>query len=163
MKKIALAAVALVAVGALSSCSAISNIMDGDDAKRDGDGQVTTESDSNAFKIKIGDCVKDMSGETIDDVVLVPCADEHLYEAYAATNLPDGSYPSSTDLQNKADTFCADEFATFVGVGHDESKFTFTYLYPTSQSWSQGDREVMCFITTLDESPKKGSAKNAKA
>ena len=39
-----------------------------------------------------------------------------------------------------------EEFEQFVGEAYLDSRFDFSYYYPTEASWSRGDREVLCVI-----------------
>jgi len=139
------AGAALVAA-TLSGCSAI-DALSGTGVARNGDGAVTTQSEADAFDLRVGDCIDDNGNASqITSVVILPCKEQHRYEAYATMQLEDGDYPGSDAIVAQADEFCASEFQRFAGIGYDDSALDYTYFYPTSQSWSQGDREVLCLI-----------------
>ena len=64
--------------------------------------------------------------------------------------MPDGEYPGDQAVIDASDTFCYDQFATFVGLTYDESTLELASFYPTPESWAEGDHEIMCFISSPD-------------
>jgi hypothetical protein len=125
-------------------------------------GEITESSDADVFSLKVGDCLNHTGTEETEEVSsvpTVPCDQPHESEAYAATDMPDGDYPGDQAVTDAADTFCYDEFATFVGMSYDESVLNLSSFFPTPESWEQGDRELMCFIS--DEAPVTGTLAGA--
>ena len=107
----------------------------------------TTEED--VFDITVGDCLPaeetGVEGE-ISTVLTVPCSEPHSGEAYASGNMPDGSYPGDTEVQNFAEDFCSTEFDSFVGIPLEQSTLSYSYYFPTPESWAAGDREILCVV-----------------
>lgn len=95
----ALAAGALVLGLSLSGCGLIG----GGGPDRDPSGTVTATSTSDAFQIKVGDCIQDPGTTSITDVVSVPCSEAHDFEAFDRTLLADGDYPGETTISDKAE------------------------------------------------------------
>jgi hypothetical protein len=145
-------AAAVLAAGSLTACGS---------QVRSPEGTVTASASANSLSIKVGDCLGDMNGTSVTDVQLIPCAQAHYWEAFAKTNLTGTTYPGETEITKKADEFCATEFKTFVGISSEDSKYSSPYLYPTTESWATGDREIMCFAG-LDAGGVKGSLKGIK-
>jgi hypothetical protein len=54
-------------------------------------------------------------------------------------------------MNAQADELCAAEFESFVGLPYEESVLYLTYLTPTREGWSEGDREVVARSTTRRE------------
>jgi len=134
-------AATLVAVLALllAGCSA--------ELPRDSAGQVTAASTTDAFSIKVGDCVGRLDGDSTDQLPLVPCSQEHFWEAYAAPTLTGDAFPGNAQVKDPSDQACAGAFEGFVGIKADDSKFEVTFLSPTKETWTQaGDREVVCLV-----------------
>ena len=52
-------------------------------------------------------------------------------------------------------------FETFVGMEYDLSVYYIYSIYPTSGSWSQGERSIQCALG-LDFGTKVGSARNSQ-
>lgn len=116
-------------------------------------GEITESSEADVFSLKVGDCLNQTVGEEVEEVSsvpTVPCDQPHDSEAYAATDMPAGDYPGDQAVIDAADTFCYDEFATFVGLSYDESVLELATFFPTAESWEQGDHELMCFISSPD-------------
>lgn len=129
---------------------------------RDGSGQVTASASVDAFSIKVGDCTGDLGQGEVSAAILVPCGEPHYWEAFASSQLSGDNYPGVTQVTETADKACGDAFKAFVGVSTDKSDYTYTYFYPTEQTWtSAGDREVLCFVG-LEDGGVTGTLKNAK-
>lgn len=133
----AVASLGLAAL-ALTGCSLISTVLNGGEA--------------DVFTLKVGDCLNDQakSGD-IDSLPTVDCKKPHDSEIYASVILDDGDYPGDEAIGTTADDECYGEFADFVGVSFDESKYTYATIFPTEDSWGAGDREVLCRIVLADE------------
>lgn len=102
--------------------------------------------------IQAGDCL-DMGGllsAAADEDALrtVRCDEPHDGEVYAQTTVADAQDPD--DVTAHAQTFCADEFADFVGRDLARTDLEVTFLAPTDDSWDEGDRSVRCIVLSLD-------------
>ena len=141
----AAAALSCTALIALSGCSLLGGA---DEPERDESGDVTEASDADAFSIRVGDCLEtmDWSAEGFTTVPVIPCAEAHESEVYAAVDLPDGDYPGDDSVASQADEYCYGEFQGFVGIAWEDSAYDYGYLSPSPESWDQGDREVLCMI-----------------
>lgn len=133
----ALATLSLAAI-ALTGCSLLTEVLNG--------------GESDVFTIKVGDCLNDeAAGGEISTVPVVDCAEPHDSEIYASIIMDDGDYPGESDTIDIADEACYQEFDDFVGTSYEESLYSYATLYPTSQSWASGDREILCRIALADE------------
>lgn len=141
----AAAALSCTALIALAGCSLLGGA---DEPERDEEGDVTAASDADAFALRVGDCLEtmDWSAEGFTTVPVIPCAEEHESEIYAAVDLPEGDYPGDDAIATQADEYCYGEFEGFVGTAWEDSDFEYGYLSPSAESWDQGDREVLCMI-----------------
>ena len=149
-----LLALLTVIVAAGTACS-------GGGLKRDADGAVIRSGSESAFKIKVGDCTNAELKEQTTSVNLVPCSDPHTHEAYFAVEHEDGAYPGSTALETFAEQQCVGAFPSYVGVELSESRYYFTYLYPSVSTWNdKQDRQVVCFVVSRD-APVTGSVKGS--
>lgn len=100
------------------------------------------------FDLEVGDCFDEPPSDT--DLVFVPevdCADPHDHEVFHVEELADGDFPGDDEVAEAARGACLEPFATFVGVPWIESMLDYRWLAPTEASWSEGDREVVCFVT----------------
>jgi TIR domain/Septum formation len=77
---------------------------------------------------------------------VVPCRTLHSAEVFFSGNVwaAQPAYPGDKALKKQALAQCYSAFKTYVGVPYSESTFLFTYTYPDSQTWPQGDRQLLC-------------------
>jgi hypothetical protein len=149
--RLAVAALLLALVAA--GCSMEVSI--GADAARD-------PSAVDASDVVVGDCFDDPYGDTdewveVDEVRLVPCDQPHDLEAFHRFELPDGDFPGDDDMDRAVDEECIPAFEEFVGRSYEDSELDLAFLTPTADSWTDGDREVVCSLYAMDLSPLEGS------
>lgn len=114
---------------------------------RDSTGQVTAAATTDAFSIKVGDCVGKVDGDSTDKLPLVPCTDKHSWEAFAASDLTGADFPGNAEVKGQAEKACAAAFKAFIGIAADDSRYELTFLTPTKETWTQAaDREVVCLV-----------------
>ncbi|BCW57508.1 hypothetical protein J2790_003262 [Paenarthrobacter nicotinovorans] len=142
---------------ALAGCSLISS----GDAKRDESGKPTESSKADAFKVKLGDCIANPDSQEVVDVTIIPCDQSHDLEAYGVTNMDASTFPGDTEVGAEAEKYCGAQFTTFVGLPFDESELEVTFLHPTSDSWKNGDREIVCLVGGASGAATTGSLKGA--
>jgi hypothetical protein len=125
-------------------------------------------SSGNVWSLEVGDCFDDWEGATtnseseeITDVPIVECSEPHDNEIYMMEDLPEGAFPGDAAMEETAIGVCYDGFEDFVGTEYEESDLDFGWLFPTSESWGEGDREVICFVYDLELAKLTGSMANA--
>ena len=110
-----------------------------------------------ATDVKVGDCLKAIPGSTrVKTVDTVGCDKAHAGEVFAVLLMPDGNFPGQSaieEYQNK----CEPALASYAPDAITDNSVQLYVLYPTSETWEQGDRAVTC-IATLDP-PRTGSLK----
>jgi hypothetical protein len=148
---------------ALSGCSLLSNVLGG--------GNPNGEDD--VFALKVGDCFNKSSVEQTDEITSIPiveCKTLHDYEVYSAPKVDHPEFPGAEEISDEADSLCIEDFESFLGMSYDEAFNAYLYdystLYPTSDSWKSGDREIICAIIATDDDGKleqvKGSLEGAE-
>ncbi|MBX3098242.1 MAG: septum formation family protein [Salinibacterium sp.] len=147
-----------IASFALAGCSLLPG---GNANSSSGSGTTTGDEASDVFSIRIGDCLNDgdASGE-VSTVPIVSCDEPHDSEAYDSGNLDDGSFPGDDAVKQAAEQLCGPSFTAFIGLSYDESAYDYSYYFPTENSWSAGDREVMCVAYADDLSKVTGTLQN---
>jgi hypothetical protein len=114
-----------------------------------GEGTVT------ATDVKQGDCLSEIPDDArVLTVNTVSCDESHVGEVFAVLTMPEGDFPGQTAVDGYADK-CEPELASYSPSMTDSVELY--VLYPTEESWEQGDRAVTC-IATLDP-PRTGSIK----
>jgi hypothetical protein len=118
-------------------------------APRNSAGQVTAAATTDAFSIKVGDCVGKLDGDSAETLALTPCDQAHFWEAYASSTLEGTDFPGTSTINDLSDEACGDAYEGFMGVAIDDSRYEVTYLSPTKESWTLAqDREVVCLVGT---------------
>jgi hypothetical protein len=110
-----------------------------------------------ATDVKEGDCLSEIpdSGRVLT-VQTVDCNESHAGEVYAVLTMPDGDFPGVAaieEFQNR----CEPELADYSPASITDDSVQMYVLYPTAETWEQGDRAVTC-VATLDP-PRTGSIK----
>ena len=128
-------------------------------ADRDGSGAIVGEGTIDAFHMQVGDCFDDSSDfeEEVTDLPGIPCSQPHDYETYAVFDVSITSYPSEENMSELAYNSCLERFDSFVGTDYDSSILEIITLYPTTESWSQDDREIVCALYDMNEEKLVGS------
>ena len=132
-------------------------------ARRDDSGDIQGPGTLTVYDLRVGDCFNgDMSG-SVSDVEARPCSGPHEYEVYGTVTHPDngGEFPGDDVIGEHADDVCLAEFERFVGVAYEDSALYASWLSPSRESWSNGDRETLCIIHEEDEREVTGSMRGA--
>ena len=132
------ALVGIAAAVALAGCSPA--------AEPDPDPQPTEVVDTDAFAIVIGDCFNDPGAGDVETIPKIDCEKPHGNEAFGSTSIPDGDFPDKATIDALGSADCVEQFANFVGIAANESKYSIGYFFPTEESWDQGDREILCYV-----------------
>jgi hypothetical protein len=110
----------------------------------------------------VGQCFQDQDAATeVSEVEVVDCDDAHDNEVYGLFDLPDGDYPGADAVQEAAVLGCYERFEGFVGRDYESSRLDFGWLHPTSESWDNGDHEVICMLSELSGEQLIGSMKDS--
>jgi Septum formation len=110
-----------------------------------------------ATDVKVGDCLSEIPGDTrVMTVQTIGCEEPHAGEVFAVLQMPDGDFPGQPAIDEYADR-CSPELASYSPASMEDDSVQMYVLYPTAETWAQGDRAVTC-IATLDP-PRTGSIK----
>jgi ABC-type cobalt transport system substrate-binding protein len=110
-----------------------------------------------ATEVKLGDCLSEIpDGTRVMTVKTVSCDEPHAGEVFAVLMMPDGDFPGE-DAVAEYSNRCGPELATYSPAAITDDSVQLYVLYPTDETWADGDRAVTC-IATLDP-PRTGSLK----
>lgn len=153
MKKLAAYAVAALGFGIYGAMT---------DIDRDDSGAIVGAGTLDAFQVRLGDCFNDPDDYTEELYSLpgVPCSEPHDNEAYAVFDLTMESY-SEYEIADTSESACIDRFAAYVGRDYESSVLDVATMYPTQESWSQDDREVVCALYDMSGEKLVGSVKGS--
>lgn len=115
-----------------------------------------------AIAVAVGDCLNGVvigaaERAEITSAEVVSCDRAHSLEVYAAFDLTaadfdledPAAYPGPVRVVRAADERCASEIEELV---EDPDEFGLIALWPSQESWTQGDREVACAVFAPDGS-----------
>jgi hypothetical protein len=130
------------------------------EADRDPSGAVTSSGDVDATQLRIGDCPEKAPEGTTYTVHVVPCSQPHAAEVFAQFTLEGPDFPGAAQVDRFASGGCRKRVAGYAGpdAGAD---YDLLYLVPTSDTWSQGDRQVTCMIGGPNGTSVRGSLRSA--
>jgi hypothetical protein len=153
IRSIGAAAAGLMAALLLAGCAVADAGATFDETQRDRDGVVVAPNDhADAFTLEVGDCFDDAApndDDTVSEVPIVPCDMPHANEVYLSQQVDDGDggYPGDEAMGEQGDDICRPGFASFVGLDLGASALSFSYYYPSEETWTQkGDREILCYL-----------------
>lgn len=133
------------------------------EADRGAGGAIVGEGSLDAFHVRIGDCFDDTGlTDEVSSLPGVPCSEPHDNEAYAVFDLTIEIYPDDDTLWELANASCVERFESFVGLDYDSSSLEISTMYPTHESWTQNDREVVCAVFDMNANKLVGSVQGQR-
>lgn len=116
-----------------------------------GEGNVT------ATDVKVGDCLAEIpDGDKVLRVQTVSCDQPYVGEVFTVLKMPEGDFPGEQAVEDHHEK-CGPALSTYSPAAMADDSVQLYVLYPTADTWSNGDRAVTC-IATLDP-PRTGSIK----
>ncbi|MEW5809562.1 MAG: septum formation family protein [Actinomycetota bacterium] len=110
-----------------------------------------------ATDVEVGDCLAEIpTGDKVMRVQTVDCAQSHAGEVFAVLNMPDGDFPGQAAVESYSEK-CGPELASYSPAAMTDDSVQLYVLYPTAETWANGDRAVTC-VATLNP-PRAGSIK----
>lgn len=128
------------------------------------EGAISGTGTLSVYDLEVGDC-GDWPPDTdlYLSVTVHPCDTPHDFEVYLVRDFPDGpdaDYPGDTAVFGFSEQVCLGAFEGYVGIAWEDSPdLTYTYLYPNEETWGEGDREVLCTLTHVDEGTQLDGSK----
>ena len=72
------------------------------------------------------------------------------------------AYPTEAQFQDYIRTSCVPAFNAYTGTDFDnEATLDMGYFFPSSEGWSRGDHEVICYAIRVNGAPVSVSFKKA--
>src|SRR5262245_20601903 len=103
-------------------------------------------------QLKSGDCLQVPDVHDIPDLVTpVPCTQRHTVEVFFSGDIWAQSlaYPGDKAVANQVHARCVRAFTAYDGIPPDQSAFSLSENFPSSDSWSLGDRSAQCSASVL--------------
>ena len=110
--------------------------------------------------LEVGHCFQDWTaGDT--QLMAVDCSTPHDNEVYYVAELTADDLPSENDLEKFSSGLCYASFEPYVGALPEETTLDYGWLFPSDESWSEGDRDIACYLFAKDGSKLNQSAQNS--
>lgn len=117
--------------------------------------------DASYYDLEVGSCF-DLPSKSAADVLLYEsCDTPHAYEVFHRADLPDDQPPGETAFNTFVSRECRGAFADYVGTEPRLSHLGFSAVVPSSASWDEGDREVLCLLEAITDRELVGSARGS--
>ena len=124
----------------------------------------------NVGDLKVGDCFDPPTAaaadSTVKDVQHHPCSDPHGGEVFFIGKAPgeaNAAYPSDDAFLSLVGAECMPAYRTYTGRDFEtDTTYDFSYMTPTAEGWTKGDRVFDCFVVRVDGQSFKGSVKALK-
>jgi len=94
---------------------------------------------------------------------VVPCGDRHGAEVLFSANVwaENQAYPGANAIVQQSSASCNSAFNTYVGIPYDKSVLDITMAYPSSGTWADGDRKLICIAYNPNGSETKQSIRGS--
>jgi putative regulator of septum formation len=121
---------------------------------------------SNAGNLAVGDCfdLPATETETVEDVQHHPCTEAHGGEVVFVGDFDPApsAFPSDAEMFVFFSSKCITAFFEYTGLTDATSQhLDMSAFTPTQEGWGTGDRTVICYATSIDQSPMTTSLKKA--
>jgi hypothetical protein len=108
-----------------------------------------------ATDVKVGDCLAEIpDGEKVLRLQTIGCDKPHAGEVFAVLTMPDGDFPGQPAVEAYHEK-CGPELSAYAPRAMTDDAVQLYVLYPTADTWANGDRAVTCIATLTP--PRTGS------
>lgn len=114
--------------------------------------------------LRVGDCYQRPDNDP-RFVERQPCEDQHGREVVALLDHPAApglSYPGLEAIRTDTDPLCRAAAEAYVGGPLDQAPLRTFRIYPSRESWNDGNRRVVCALGSKDRGPLIGSLRNRR-
>lgn len=159
LRSVTFAVLPVFSVQLMAACAVFDRSVAVQGPERDGSGRVVAAGQVEVLALEVGDCFDNPVAGEVELVTAIPCVEPHTFEVFHSFDLADGAYPGAEAMGGLWMDGCLAEFEPFVGSPFADSTLDVSAIYPTEESWGEGDREVVCSVTSVDGRPRSGSAR----
>jgi hypothetical protein len=120
---------------------------------------ISGEGSVRATDVRVGDCIETTpaEGANVKRMPKVSCDKPHQGEVYALLPVSGDTFPGQATLRGQYEKKCMTALDAYSPKAAADSAYQVFILYPTQQTWDQGDRRVACL--TITEDKRTGSIK----
>lgn len=118
----------------------------------------TKETSVKVETLRAGDCVNGLQEGDIARLPAISCDQPHEGEVVGDYQVSGTDYPGEKSITDEANEKCNDLLLKYSPSTKDDETIGLFFVYPTTSTWSRGDRQVLC-IAEHTEGKKSGSIK----
>jgi hypothetical protein len=103
--------------------------------------------------LQVGDCFDVPAATTVSEVQHHPCSEPHTGEVFHIFDFvaSTSAYPTDEEFASQIVATCETAFQTYTGVDPANSpNLTWDVFFPLEEGWSEGDREISCYLYQVD-------------
>ena len=100
--------------------------------------------------LKVGDCLVDATtvAGVVKSFAKIDCDKRHDGEVFTIIKLEGDRFPGTKVVSGKGQRGCRARLRRQATAGEfAKRQLGFKFVYPTRQSWAEGDREITCLVT----------------
>ena len=118
--------------------------------------------------VVVGQCfdpVDDKDDGVLLAAILRACDEPHGLELFGRPELnfdADAAWPGDEIVDPSSEDACDALFLEYVGVAYQDSSWTYSFIRPSEETWSTGDRGIMCLIEASEGETLTRSARNSQ-
>jgi hypothetical protein len=102
--------------------------------------------------LKVGDCINGLLSQDMSKNMRTPpavdCAEEHEGEVFQVAIMSGATFPGDAAVKDKAESSCSEAALDAYAPVDKTQDLEIYYLFPTSTSWTFGDRDITCLIVS---------------
>ena len=102
--------------------------------------------------------LRDFDYGTTSRLPAITCSQPHEGEVVGDYQVSGTDYPGEKAITDEANDKCNDLLLSYSPSTKDDESIGIFFVYPTTSTWSRGDRQVLCIAEHTD-GPKTGSIK----
>lgn len=114
-----------------------------------------------------GTCVEQIEeGVAFNYLTVMDCNQPHSFEVVGTVQRPEGSgseFPGRIDIDRTAHQSCRPLFEEHTGQSYTGQGLGIETITPSRNSWSQGDRSIVCLVVSADRQPLTAPTANRSA
>jgi len=101
--------------------------------------------------LRVGDCINGLLNQNLDKELeetppTVACSEPHEGEVYKVLQVTGTAFPGDSVVQKQAEKGCSAAALRAYGSATKIKNMEIYFLYPTSKSWTSGDRDITCLV-----------------
>ena len=149
----------VVGVGAVLAVALIAALIASQVA---GDGRA--EDEIKPTELQVGQCFNAPRDE-LKSVQVRPCTEDHQHEVFAVVDHPaseNAKYPGDDEILRFAGERCIPRFEQYGSVPYEQANLADFEVVPTEESWKDGERRVICAVSSLDGDTMRGSVRGQR-